>query len=1046
MIKRIISFCLLFIAGNTFATDKTPTVGCPTISVSGTAVSCFNGLNGTALVSVANGSGNYTYTWSTGSNATNIAGLSAGTYTVNVKDNVSGCTVLGAYVVNEPNAIDITSSITNVNCRPQNTGAVNITVIGGTPGYTYDWSNDGTGDFNDPEDLTNVIAGTYSLVIRDAQNCTLSRSFTITQPAEALNSSTTQINASCYASATASVDLDVWGGTFPYSYNWSNGSNNQDISNLTAGPYSVTVTDFKGCTRVSSVVITEPAQLTGTVTPSDVLCHNSPTGSISANVSGGTTPYSYSWQNSTNLFTNNSANLANMLADVYQVTVTDSKGCSIVLNGTINQPSKLILSATQVNVSCNGYSDGSIDLLPSGGVSPYTYSWSNAVPAIVGTSQDLTTLPAEVYTVTVTDFNGCTESLTREVTEPLLPLTATHEWIDVACYGNNTASIDITPNGGTLPLTYSWTNGSNSQDLTALVNGNYGYTIIDANSCIYSDVVTISQPAAPLSNTTVITPVVCYGESNGAIDLSPAGGTAPYAFTWANSTYELSNISEDLTSLPADFYQFVITDANNCVFGDTVEVQQPPLLQSTISGVDILCKYGVNGSVDLNVIGGVTPYQYAWSNGASTQDLANLPAGTYNVLVTDFNNCTINNQITLTEPDFELTYDSIIRHVKCNNGTDGRIEVSIAGGTLPYNYNWSNGSTFPLADELVAGNYSFLVTDGNGCLIGDTLTVTQPDPLFMNEIITPVTCKGLSDGIIDVSPTGGTMPYAYTWYTSAFALANQNQDLVDFPADTYQLEIVDSNNCFYEAFWLLPEPELLEASFTSDNVNCAGGSDGSILVDVVGGNPGYTYAWSNGATTEDIINVPIGIYSFMVTDTKNCQDSLKVQIFEPDPISTVFDIYSVSCKDQYDGAVMAFPAGGTGNYYYEWSTGSENSMIENLATETYYLNITDILGCSLDTVVFVPKTTEDCVFPVNAFSPNDDNYNDTWFIENMELYDSHMQIFNKWGNLVYETKGIYEPWDGKIKGAAAPSETYYYILLLNNGDADKLSGSVTIIR
>ncbi len=1046
MKKIALLFSIIQLSISSVFATETPPIGCPTIAVTGQAVTCYAGSDGSVNLTITGLGGPYTINWSSGeTNVSSLLGKPAGTYTVNVKDEASGCTVFGAFVVNQPSSIVTSVTSTDVNCKTQSTGQINLSVVGGTGSYTYDWNNNGPG-FTDPEDLTNIPAGTYQVIVRDLNNCISNRTVIITEPAEALNSSATSVNVGCFGGSTGSVDLTVFGGTFPYTYVWSNGPNSQDVSGLSANTYSCLITDFKGCNRTQIATISQPTPVSVAVFPSAVLCNGASTGSLSSNASGGTPPYNYSWQNSTNLFSSNSSVLSNVEADNYILTITDSKGCTATSGATVTEPSKLILSATSVNVSCNGGNNGSINLLPSGAVSPYSFSWTNAVPAFVGSSEDLINIIAQTYTVNVTDFNGCTEQLVRTITEPLLPLTATHTSVNVNCFGNNTGSINVTSVGGTSPLNYSWTNGATSEDIINLAAGGYGYTITDAKGCTFSSSAVITQPIAALSSSEIITNVNCFGESNGIIDVSVAGGTVPYAYAWENNDYLMSNTTQDLTNISQNGYQVTITDAKGCLLIDNFIVTEPPLLTTTISGVNILCFGGTNGSVDLQVFGGTPIYTYAWSNGSSTQDLSNLGVGTYSVTVIDAQNCSATNEITLTGPAEALSYTFEVENVKCNNGTDGELSVVINGGTVPYDYLWSNGSITTAAQNLIAGNYGFLITDANGCLLSDTLLVTQPDPIVMNEIITPVTCFGLSNGQVNISPIGGTSPYQYTWYNSTFALSTQTQDLIDFPSDTFQLEMTDTNGCFYERFWFIPQPQLLDATFANDNVNCAGGTDGSILVNVIGGNGSNTFLWSNGQTSEDLINIPIGIYEFMVTDSKGCQDSLSTQIFEPAPVAATFAVVPVICKDQYNGELTAFGNGGTGNYTYDW-VNSSSQYINGLATGFYTITVTDILGCSVDTVAFVPKLSEFCIFPPNAFSPNGDQYNDTWIIDNIEVYpDLHFQLFNKWGNLIYESKGLYEPWNGKVGGVTVPSDTYYYLLYLNNDDQDKIDGSIVVIR
>lgn len=1038
---------------NVFAIEGiiSPPPACPTIQTSGVDVSCDGSTNGQATVTIVVGSsGPYTYTWSQGTvqsgfiTSSTITNLSVGTYTVNVKDETTGCVVVGAVVVDAPDPIAVSGVITTVGCYGTATGAVNVSVTGGTPGYTFNWAGPTT---SNSEDLINAFAGNYTLTITDLKSCVKTANYTITQPLEALNYSYVVSNADCNGTATGDIDLTVWGGTTPYSYSWSTGSLSQDLTNITMGTYNVLVTDARSCTFTTNISVSQPPVLTGTLTTTDVNCYGDATGSLNFSPVGGTPGYTYQWSNSTSLFSETGANLFNVVADDYTVIITDANGCTSSANGTVGQPPLLALSTTAVNVNCYGGSDGSVDLTVTGGTSPFNYTWTNSLGSTVSSSQDLSAIPASIYTVVVTDNLGCTKTISQEVTQPNSPIAVQEEITNVLCFGMSTGVIDLTVTGGTAPYSYNWSNSFTTEDLINVPAGNYSYTVTDDNGCTYSNSVFISQPAQALNVTNTITDVNCFGESNGGIDLTVTGGTTPYSYSWANSTYLLSNTTQDLTNIPADVYNFEVIDANGCNFTDVLTVTEPPLLVTSVTGVNILCKGGNNGSVDLTVAGGTPNYIYSWNTGDVTEDLSTLIAGYYEVTVTDDHGCTSISSITLTEPEDSLDFSYVVENVKCNDGTDGSIELTITGGTTPYSYDWSNGSTSSSISSLTSGYYTFLVTDFNGCLIGDSIFVDQPAPLTLNEVITPVTCFGLSDGIIDITPVGGTAPFDYAWFNSTFALATQTEDLTGFPADVYQVEIIDSNGCFYEMFFEIVEPEILAIDYTFTIVSCPGGSDGTISVDITGGNPAYTTTWSNGATTEDLTGLIAGIYSLTVIDTKNCTDSITVEITEPDTMKMTFDVVPISCIDQHDGTALVLPTGGNGGYSYLWSNGATTALIENLYNQYYYITVTDILGCSANDSVYIPKNEIPCVDPVNAFSPNFDDYNDTWEINNMDLYpEAEMQIFNKWGNLIHTQKGVYEPWDGYVNNQPLPSETYYYILNLNFEDRKPLVGNITIVR
>lgn len=1048
-LKTTFFFVVILLSSSLSFAEKIPPVGCPTITMSGTQVNCYGGNNGSASVAVSGGSGNYTYTWSfgTGPWTNSLTALSVGTYTVNVKDNVSGCTVVGAYVVDQPSPISLLSSfVSNVNCYGTNSGSINIAVTGGKAPYTYLWTNGATS-----QNISSLSAGTYSVTITDANvspSCTYTTSFTVTQPATALNSSAIVNPVSCAGGADGSIDVTVWGGTTPYSYSWSNSQLSQDISSLTSGTYTLTVNDAKGCSLSgTSYNVDQPAPLSGVISSTDVTCFGTSTGSATFNVTGGTLPYSYSWQNTEMLFSSNTAILSGIPANNYSVTATDSKGCTTNGNVVVVQPSLLTATATSTNVLCYGNSTGYIDLAVNGGTAPYSFSWQNNASVVIATTEDVSNLSAGTYTVTVTDNKGCTVSLSKTITQPSAPLSATFVVSHVLCYGNSTGSINLTVEGGTTPYSYSWTSSQTTEDINFVSAGNYGFAILDANLCPFSGSATVNQPLAPISVSNIVTNVACNGESNGSIDLTVAGGTSPYYYTWESTTYELSVISQDLFNFPADTYTYNLTDAYGCTYSESIEITEPLLLENTISGVNILCYQGNNGSVDLTVTGGTLPYTFNWNNGVTSEDLINLIAGTYSVVVTDFQGCETTNSITLTQPDTSLYYSYSTMDVKCNNGTDGFIALTVEGGTTPYTYNWSNGATQPTVSGLTASVYTFNVIDYNGCTLSASIEIFQPDPLTMNEVITPVTCYGMSNGIIDISPIGGTTPYQFTWYNSNFALSAQTEDLVDWPADVYQVEIIDSNNCFYEMFFEIEQPDSLIITYTATVVSCNGGSDSDILVEITGGNPPYNTTWSNGATTQDLIGVSAGTYELIVVDSKGCTDSIETTITEPLPISMTFEVTEITCIDQKDGTALATAFGGNGGYYYAWSNGLTNSYVDSLDNQYYSLTITDVLGCTGLDSVFIPRSNALCVEPVSAFTPNGDNYNDTWIIDNMYLYpDAEMKIFDRWGTLIYEQKGIYEPWNGQYNGAEVPSEVYYYILNLNFPERDPLYGNITIVR
>jgi len=1043
--KQILLFTALFLFQSLQAGITPPP--CPSLTMTGTNVSCYGFNNGTAQVSIAGGSGNYSLSWSNGVNNAYNPALAVGTYTVNVIDNVSGCSVNGAFVVSAPNPLATTGALTNVNCYNGNTGAINITSTGGTAPYTYSWTNAIGNVVALTEDVNSLFAGTYVVQLTDNNGCTLNTPFTLSQPIQALDNQGLITNSSCYGGSNGTIDVLTWGGTPPYAFVWSNGNNNEDITGLPSGAYALTITDSKGCTKNSNYSISQPAAISATTNVTNVSCYGFSNGIANVSVSGGTAPYSYVWNNSQSVFGINAATLPNVVSDNYSVQIQDANGCVFNANATVTQPSDLVSSLTFTNVNCFGGNDGSINLSVGGGSFPYVYSWSNASGQVISNQQDLNGISADTFTVVITDANGCVDQLSQVISQPLLPLSASTAVIHVACFGNSTGQVTLSASGGTQPYQYNWLSGQNTASIQNLIAGTYSFTLTDANNCNLNGTAIVLQPNAPLSITQIIVDVSCFGFNDGSINTTVLGGTQPYTYSWNNSLYSLSAYTQDLDSIPADQYGFNVLDAQGCLISDTFTVSQPTLLATSLSGVNILCFGDSTGSINLTISGGTQPYSQVWSNGMTSEDLMLIPSGMYSVTVSDAHGCVANDSLTLTQPNAPLTHSYFVQDVKCRDGSDGQILLTVSGGSSPFDILWSNGDTTINNAGLTAGSYSFVITDANGCTNADSAFVNQPLALTTNDTITPVTCYGLSDGIVDMTTSGGTPPYDFTWFNSTFALSAQTEDLNGFPYDTYQVEITDSNGCFYEYFFTVSQPDSINITYVNSVVTCNGGSDASIDVTVTGGNPSYSYLWSNAQTTEDLNNLAAGVYALVVSDQKNCQDSISITIIQPEPVTVTFDVVTISCLDQHDGSAIAYGNGGVGAYTYAWGNGVTTANNDSLYNQIYTVTVSDALGCTGVDSVLIPINPISCIRPVNCFTPNGDNFNDAWMIDNMYLYPGfEMKIFNIWGNLIHSQENVFTPWDGTYRSNPLPNGTYYYIINLNYLDRQAVTGFITILK
>ena len=548
-----------------------------------------------------------------------------------------------------------------------------------------------------------------------------------------------------------------------------------------AGNYTVLATDANLCTANLLVTITQPTQaisLSSVIT--NVACYQESTGSIDLSVLGGTAPYTYSWSNG-----NINQDLINAPANTYSVIVTDVNGCSAAIsNQLITQPSApLIVAFVQTDVSCYGGNNGQVGASASGGTTPYTYLWSNGQ-----TTMNINNLQSGNYTLITTDSKGCSNTYVSFVTQPSTPLISSESHVNILCFGAQTGSINISPIGGTMPYSYLWSNGATTEDLSGVASGTYSVVITDYNLCTNNISITIAQPLLPITPTTAITNVLCFGQNNGAINLSVVGGTFPYTYLWNNGA-----ISQDLNFYPANTYSVTITDAAGCLLTlPNLAITQPSMpLALNLVGDDINCFAGNDGSVLTNITGGTAPYIFQWSNSATTQNLTGLAAGSYSVLITDANNCTISASISLTQPIAPLVVTETHVDVLCFGLSTGSANVSVTGGSLPYSYSWNSGQTTEDLSNIVSGNYVLTVTDAQSCLASVASNVTQPNaPLTLTETHLDAICIGGIQGSIDLTVTGGTTPYLYSWNNGSNA-----QDQPNLFAGFYASTVLDANGC-----------------------------------------------------------------------------------------------------------------------------------------------------------------------------------------------------------------------------------------------------------
>ena len=770
-----------------------------------TDVICNGSFTGVANAVAAGGTTPYTYTWTpSGGNGATASNLSATTYTITVQDAASA-SATASVTITQPAGLADGAPIHNsdASCHHGAGSATAATPTGGTPPYTYQW-NGGSSSTNATN--SNLFSGTYTVNVTDAHGCKVnsSSSVTITEPIAYLADFTPTHNsdASCNGGTGSATAATPFGGTAPYTYQWNGGSSSTNATNstLSAGTYTVNVTDAHGCTvnAFGTVIITEPNVLAdGTPTiNSNILCYGSLGSATAATPTGGTAPYTYQWNGGSS---STNATNSSLSAGTYTVNVTDAHGCTVNSSGTvtINGPSSALAEGTPTlnsNISCVGGNGSATAATPTGGTAPYTYQWNGGTSS---TSATNTALSAGTYTVNVTDAHGCTtnSSGTVTITEPnLLTITVTSQTA-ITCHGGSDGAGTVQGWGGTTPYNYSWNSGptSTSGSMSGLTAGVYTVTVTDANGCQAQHTVGLHQPS-PMRDSIVSSKTVnvkCNGVFSGFATVGVAYGTAPYTYTWSNGV-----TVAPIYTLSAGTYTVTVSD--NCGASGTasVTITQPSTAVSETVTVNknVTCYGGNDGAATSNPSGGTTPYSYLWNTGQTTQVVTTgFTAAGHICTLKDNNGCSIAASATITQPTV-ITATFVQTKPLCYASADGSITATGHGGSGNYTgYLWSNSQATQTATGISAGTYTVKVTDNNGCSGSSTSTLTSPAVVTPNAITGPVCVTGGGKGTITCSPTGGTRPYSFVWSNSTVSKGNYSP--VTVPDGSYTVSITDANNC-----------------------------------------------------------------------------------------------------------------------------------------------------------------------------------------------------------------------------------------------------------
>lgn len=732
---------------------------------------CFGSNNGSIAVTVNGGTAPYSFNWGSGITTQNRTNLSAGTYTVTVAD-FSGCNVVKSVTLTQLPGITINPVKVNADCATGTAGSINLNVSGGAGGFSYTWN-----DNNTNQHRTGLNAGTYNVVVADANGCTAVASSTISTS----GSISANFNyAGTYCAPAAAVSFTHAGTQNGVSHYWSFGNNTSSVQASPAYTYTtpdnynvVHVVSNSVCTDTVRKIVAIKAQPVISPSVTQIPCNGGGEGAITLNVSNGLAPYSFNWGNGITM-----QNRSNLSVGDYSVTVTDNNACSASFATSIVQGAAITVSETHTNVTCHSGTNGNIDITATGGIPPYNFRWSNGEML-----EDLNNIGAANYIVTVTDARDCSVAATIDVTQPQA-LQLAIDKVDASCFGTATGSLHANVTGGTQPMVYNWTGNVNSQSLNNIGAGVYTLSVTDAAGCGIAASATVAQATQIVINETT-TNTSCKGGGNGSISLSATGGAGSYTYM-LNSTA----VQQVVNGLQAGTYHTVVADVNGCTQAKDIVITEPAAMEIVAAISNEKCGSPNTGKVELTVNGGNAPYLYAWNNNAATATVNNLGEGTYVVTVTDAKGCkqVKANIVHASQP---LLVSTTVNTLPCNVAK-GEALISVDNGVAPYTFQWTNGDNTATLKNVQPGTYNVTIRDAAGCALDTSVTILNTNSFKVEiegaghiELGETVDLKATSTGSDEVS---------YTWVPAFGLQCPSCANVTVRPAETttYKVTAIDA--------------------------------------------------------------------------------------------------------------------------------------------------------------------------------------------------------------------------------------------------------------
>ena len=1016
-----------------------------------TDVSCFSAGNGDITTGLTGGTPGFDFSWSNGVTTANNPNLGPGNYTLTLGYANGACAQIYDFEITEPLPMLSAGIVTTTACPDEANGSASfLGVSQGTAPYSLLWSTGST-----DSDLSNLPAGQYSLTVTDAQGCSMLEMVMVPVfEAPVLTALATDV--SCFGFANGSITASISGGAPGFVYSWSNGNSNSGIQNLAPGNYTLNLRYANGaCAQQHIFEITEPQALQSAGTLAAPTCPDKNQGVISfLGAAQGTPPYALLWSTGDTV-----PYLTDLPPANYSLTITDAHGCTLVETAEVLENPMPAFTSLVQNPFCFGSSEGSINLIPGGGVAPFSYQWADGQKV-----EDLTGLSSGTYSVTVSSAQGCTQALEFVMSQPAALLSQGIA-VTAACPGDSNGAISFLGAAqGTAPYALLWSTGSISANLTGLPAGAYSLTITDAQGCTLLESGQVPEHLATVLTTIVQSPL-CFGSQDGSIDLSVSGGTAPFLFNWSNGQN-----TEDLTGLGAGMYSLTVTGASGCTQSTSVNLSAPEALAvQSVMAADTCAS--ATGAIALSVTGGTAPYVFAWASGAGLPSLNQLSAGAYELTLTDAHGCS--KDLTFTVPAFgnDPLLSAYLDTITCARPL-AHIGVSADQNNLTYSWTGPGGALANQANLQVAlaGAYSVLVTNAFGCTASAQLVVAEDRAVPVADVGAAqiyAPC-GTNSVLLNAGASSSGILFENRWVHLAGGVTVWDTAalLISVPQPGLYIHSVRNlvNGCTAsDSVTVVWEAPIL-AVVVVDSISCFGENDGSIrLQSLSGGTPPYSYSIDNQyfSAQKTYNNLAPGIYPVSVRDGFGCMWESEVMLLEPEELSvrllagdSVIELgrfrhleAQPSPPDAVLSGIIWRPAG------FDYLPMSLQQKVRPWESTDFSVTIYDDRGCpATDRVsvrvdnyeIYVPNV----IYPGRAFN---DAF--TIFAGDGLLEIRLMRIYDRWGNHIFENRNfppndLNSGWDGQFQGQAVNPGVFvwYAEILMRDGQVRLLKGDVTVLR